>query len=299
MISRSDFLALNTFTMVVETLNFRVVAGKSGLSASAVSQQISGLEGRLGLRLFNRTTRSVSLTDEGRALYLHIAPLLENLADAFTQAQCRSHIIKGNIRIHAFRSAAEMYLDNNIAAFLSLYPDVRLDITIHDSPTDLIAGGYDLSLRLGEVLDPGLVAVPIGERLHQIVVAAPSYLEKHGDIRRPEDLLQHNCIGWRWPGTVTPEPWQFLYNGQLKNIPVTGNVVVDDRERQYQTAIAGIGIAQVTAQRVRAHLVSGALHPILTAWDVEFDGYYLCWISGKTMSPAMRAFIDWLRLTVI
>ncbi|WP_413728154.1 LysR family transcriptional regulator [Sodalis sp. RH19] len=295
MISRSDFLALKTFIMVAEKLNFRAVADKLGISASAVSQQIQGLEERLGLRLLNRTTRSVCLTEEGRVLYLQTAPLLENLADAFMQAHSRSSIVKGNIRIHAFRSAAEMFLDCKVAGFLASFPDVHIDLTINDCPADLMAGRFDLSLRLGEVLDPGLVAVPIGERLHQIVVAAPSYLEARGNIKQPEDLSQHNCIGWRWPGKVTPEPWQFSFNGQLKNISVTGNLVVDDRERQYRAAIAGIGVAQVTAERVSVHLDSGALHRVLEAWESQFDGYYLCWIVGKAISPAMRAFIDWLR----
>lgn len=295
MISRSNFMALNTFIMVAEKLNFRVVADALGISASAVSQQINGLEGQLGLRLFNRTTRSVSLTEDGRALYRQIAPLLENLADALTQAQSRSPIIKGHIRIHAFRSAAEMFLDSRVPSFLASFPDVHIDIATHDSPVDLIAGGYDLSLRLGEVLTPGLVAVPVGGPLHQVVVASPSYLATHSSIRQPEDLIHHNCIGWRWPGTVTPEPWQFSYDGQLKNILVSGNLVVDDRERQYQAVIAGVGVSQVTEERVSAHLVSGALQRILVAWEMEFDGYYLCWTAGRAMSPAMRAFIDWLR----
>ncbi|WHP33090.1 LysR family transcriptional regulator [Trabulsiella odontotermitis] len=295
MISRTHFLALNTFVMVAEKLNFRAVADQLGVSASAVSQQINGLEEDLGLRLFNRTTRSVSLTEDGRALYLQTAPLLENLSGAIRQAQSRSQIIQGSIRIHAFRSAADMLLDSKIPFFLAAFPDVHIDVAIHDSPVDLIAGGYDLSLRLGEVLAPGLVAVPVGGPLHQIVVAAPSYLAAHDRIRQPEDLIHHNCIGWRWPGTVTPEPWQFAYDGQLKTMPVSGNLVVDDRERQYQAAIAGVGVAQVTEERVRAHLASGALHRILETWETEFAGYYLCWTAGRSMSPAMRAFIDALR----
>lgn len=295
MISRSDFLALKTFLVVAEQLNFRASADMLGISVSAVSQQISGLESRLGLRLFNRTTRSVNLTDDGKSLYQETSSLLANLSQALTHAHARSHTIKGNIRIHAFRSAAEMFLDRQIAGFLGSFPDVHIDITVSDSPAELVAAGYDLSLRLGEVLDPAVVAVPVGGRLHQIVVAAPSYLKKHAQIKQPEDVSQHNCIGWRWPGAVTPVPWQFLYNGQLKTIPVTGNLVVDDRERQYQAAIAGIGIAQVTAERVSAHLLSGALQRVLEAWDTEFAGYYLCWTAGKFMSPAMRAFIDWLR----
>jgi DNA-binding transcriptional LysR family regulator len=295
MINRSNFMALNTFIMVADKLNFRIVADILGISASAVSQQINGLEAQLGLRLFNRTTRSVSLTEDGRGLYLQVAPLLENLDDALLQAQSRSRVIQGNIRIHAFRSAAEMFLDGRISDFLSAFPDVCVDVTIHDAPVDLIAGGYDLSLRLGEVIAPGLVAVPIGGQLHQIVVAAPAYLSTHDSIRQPEDLIHHNCIGWRWPGTVISEPWQFSYNGRLTNISVSGNFVVDDRERQLQAAIAGIGVAQVTEERVAAHLASGALRRILDAWEIEFSGYYLCWTSGRTMSPAMRAFIDWLR----
>lgn len=295
MISRFNVQALNTFIMVAEKLSFRSAADQLGVSASAVSQQINGLEEELGLRLFNRTTRSVSLTEDGQGLYRQIAPLLENLTGALMQAQSRSQIIQGSIRIHAFRSAAEMFLDRRIPAFLTAFPEVHIDVAIHDSPVDLIAGGYDLSLRLSEVLAPGLVAVPVGGPLHQIVVAAPSYLAAHDRIRQPEDLIHHNCIGWRWPGTVTAEPWQFAYDGQLKTMPVSGNLVVDDRERQYQAAIAGVGVAQVTEERVSVHLISGALHRILDAWETEFAGYYLCWTAGRAMSPAMRAFIDWLR----
>lgn len=295
MISSSDFLALKMFITVAEQLNFRAAAELLGVSASAVSQQISGLEGRLGLRLFNRTTRSVNLTEDGKTLYQQVAPLLQNLAGALTHAHANSKIIKGKIRIHAFRSAAEMFLDRKLPGFLASFPDVHIDTTTHDSPVDLVTGGYDLSLRLGEVLDPGLVAVPVGGQLHQIVVAAPTYLEEHPAIKQPEDLRQHNCIGWRWPGALAAEPWQFMDNGQLKNIPVTGNLVVDDRERQFQAAIAGTGVAQVTAERVSAHLISGALCRILDEWEMAFPGYYLCWTAGKSMSPAMRALIDWLR----
>lgn len=295
MINRSHFIALNTFIAVAEKLNFRAVADMLGISASAVSQQINGLEEQLGLRLFNRTTRSVSLTEDGKGLYRQIAPLLENLAGALRQAQSRSQIIQGHIRIHAFRSAAEMFLDSRLPAFLASYPEVHIDLAIHDSPVDLIAGGYDLSLRLGEVLAPGLVAVPVGGPLHQIVVASPSYFAVHPRITQPEDLRHHNCIGWRWPGTVTPEPWQFSYEGQLTTIPVSGNLLVDDRERQFQAAIAGVGVAQVTEERVRGHLASGALQRILVPWEIEFAGYSLCWSAGRTMSPAMRALIDWLR----
>ncbi|WP_049857488.1 LysR family transcriptional regulator [Trabulsiella odontotermitis] len=297
MISGSEMVALNMFIVVAEKLSFRAAAASLGISASAISQQIGALERRLGLRLFNRTTRSVSLTDDGRSLYLQTAPLLENLTETLTHAQARSGAVQGKVRLHAFRSAAEMFLDRKIPGFLAAFPDVHLDVTTHDAPVELVTGGYDLSLRLGEVLDPGLVAVPVGGRLHQIVVAAPSYLENHAVIHQPDDLRQHNCIGWRWPGTVTPEPWQFMENEQLKTIPVKGNLVVDDRERQYQAAIAGTGIAQVTAERVHEYLKSGALQPILSAWDMEFDGYYLCWTAGRAMSPAMRALIDWLRQT--
>ncbi|ANI82898.1 LysR family transcriptional regulator [Kosakonia oryzae] len=295
MISSSDFVALKTFLMVAEQLNFRAAAEQLGLSASAVSQQIAALEQRLGVRLFNRTTRSVSLTDDGQALYQHAAPLLENLTQALGNAQSRSHSLRGTLRIHAFRSAAQRFLDRKVPGFLATWPDVRIDITTQDAPIELVSGGYDLSLRLGEVLDPGLVAVPVGGRLHQIVVASPAYLASHAPIRHPNDLRQHNCIGWRWPGAVLPATWQFRHNNQTLTLPLSGNLVVDDRERQYQAAIAGVGFAQVTAERVETHLASGALVRILTAWEMEFDGYYLCWTAGKTMSPTMRAFIDWLR----
>ncbi|ORM72157.1 hypothetical protein HA51_03670 [Pantoea rwandensis] len=295
-LNRADYLALNTFVLVAERLSFREVAEMLDISPSAVSQQIMGLEDRLGIRLFTRTTRVVKLTDEGKSLYAQTSSLLQGLADSLAQAHARSQLIQGHLRIHAFRSAAEMLLDKKLADFLSAFPDVHLDLSINDAPTDLIAGGYDLSLRLGEVLDPGLVAVPAGGRLHQIVVAAPSYLEKRETITKPEDLVHHNCIGWRWPGTLSPVPWQFTCNGQLRNVQLTGNLVVDDRERQYQAAIMGIGIAQVTAERVEAQLASGKLTRILGQWETEFPGYYLCWTSGKAVTPAMRAFIDWISL---
>jgi len=161
-LNRADYLALNTFVLVAERLSFREVAEMLDISPSAVSQQIMGLEDRLGVRLFTRTTRVVKLTDEGKSLYAQTSSLLQGLADSLAQAHARSQLIQGHLRIHAFRSAAEMLLDKKLADFLSVFPDVHLDLSINDAPTDLIAGGYDLSLRLGEVLAPGLVAVPAG-----------------------------------------------------------------------------------------------------------------------------------------
>ncbi|UKY39053.1 LysR family transcriptional regulator [Pantoea dispersa] len=296
MINSAEYLALRAFVVVAQQLNFRAAAEILGVSASAVSQQITALEAQLGQRLLNRTTRAVYLTDDGKSLFLQTAPIMTNLHETLQQAHARSQDIKGLIRVHAFRSGAEMFLDHNIAGFLTDYPNVQLDITTSDAPVDLSRGGYDLSLRLGEVLEPGFVAIPLGKPLHQIVVAAPAYLAKHGAVEVPEDLLNHNCIGWRWPGSSRVEPWQFLNEGKIFDIPVHGNLVVDDRERQRQAAIAGAGIAQLTAERVSASLAAGKLCRLLQPWEIEFPGYSLCWIAGKAMSPAMRAFIQWLRI---
>jgi DNA-binding transcriptional LysR family regulator len=295
MISGSEFLELRAFLAVAEHLSFRAAAASLGISPSAISQQVSGLEARLGLRLLQRTTRSVSLTDDGAALYQQAAPELANLSRALTSAQSRSHDVQGLVRLHAFRTASEMFLDQALPDFLTAFPSVQVDLTVNDAPIGLVSGGYDLSLRLSEVLDSGLTAVPVGESLHQIVVAAPSYLASNEPVERPQDLGGHNCIRWQWPGTTTPEPWQFMMDGRWTTIPVTGNLVVDDRERLRRAAIAGVGLALVTEETVRAPLSSGALSRVLEAWTSEFAGFSLCWNAGKSMSPAVRALIDWLR----
>lgn len=295
MINSAEYLAIRAFVIVAERLSFRAAADVLSVSPSAISQQITYLETHLGQRLLNRTTRAVNLTDDGKSLFIKIAPLMDNLNETLQQALARSHDVKGKIRIHTFRSGAEMFLDHKLPKFLNDYPNVQLDITTSDFPVELTSGGYDLSIRLGEVLDLGLIAIPIGKSLHQIVVAAPSYLKKYDPIETPEDLLLHNCIGWRWPTSIKVEPWQFLDNGRLVNISVRGNLIVDDRQRQRQAAIAGIGIAQLTAERVSEHLASGVLCRLLQRWETKFAGYSLCWVSGKSMSPAVRAFIQYIR----
>ncbi|WLI77436.1 LysR substrate-binding domain-containing protein [Kosakonia sp. H02] len=196
------------------------------------------------------------------------------------------------VRIHAFRLAARLFLDNAIPAFLAAFPDVQIELTTHDETVDLVSEGYDLSLRPGDMLDPGLDALPLGDRLHHIVVAAPAYLARHGTPQHPDDLCHHNCIGWRRPGTVAPVPWLFQEGEQTMTVPVAGNLVVDDRERQYQAAMAGTGIAQLTAESVIEPLFSGELVAVLTPWERKSEGYYLCWTADKAMSPAMRALID-------
>ena len=293
--SASDFNQLRAFVAVAEALNFSRAAEKLGVSSSALSQMVRGLEERVGVSLFNRTTRSVSLTEAGARLLERVKPAVEELGEALGETRERRARPAGTVRIHCFRSAAALYLSPMLRAFGEAYPQVALDVTLDDAVVDIVAEGYDVAIRIGEVIDKDLIAVKLGPDLRQTAVASPEYLARRGTPDHPRDLLAHSCIGWRWPGQKTPYRWEFMENGKWFEVAVEGPLVSNDKAFGVQAAVDGLGVAFASEHLIRAHVSEGRLVPVLEAWSARFPGYYLCYPAQRRMAPALRAFIDAIR----
>lgn len=292
MVSATEFVQLRAFMTVADTLSFSRAAARLGVSPSALSQLVRALEERIGTRLLNRTTRSVSMTQAGTALLDRVRPATDELEAAIRHARQGQAEPAGLVRVHCFRRAASLFLAPTLSAFTKRYPHVVLDITSDDTVIDMVAGRYDAAIRIGEVIEQDMIVVRLGPDLKQAVVASPGYLSLHGEPERPRDLQQHHCIRWRWQGRPEPEPWEFWANGRWFTVAVTGPMIVNDRDLETQAAVAGVGLACTVAERVTALVSSGQLVPVLRDWSGHFPGYFLCYPQQRHMAPALRAFVD-------
>jgi DNA-binding transcriptional LysR family regulator len=295
LLSTTDFGQLRAFVAVAEALNFTRAAEKLGVSSSALSQLVRSLEERVGVRLLNRSTRSVSLTEAGDRLFQRVKPAVEELGAAIGQTSHLREQPVGLVRIHCFRTAADLYVRPILRSFHEMYPDVILDITVDDEVVDLVAGRFDAAIRIGEVIEKDMVAVRLGPDLRQVAVASPDYLARRGAPQHPRDLLSHQCIGWRWPGHERPYKWEFLENGQWFEVAVEGPIIANSKEFCLQAALDGVGIAFPTDQLSAPHIAAGRLVPLLEHWSAPFPGFYLCFPAQRQMAPPLRAFIDAVR----
>ncbi|ALG74681.1 LysR family transcriptional regulator [Azospirillum thiophilum] len=295
MLSGSDYNQLRAFLAVGETLSFSRAAERLGVSPSALSQLVRGFEERVGVRLLNRTTRSVALTEAGENLYRRVQPAVSELGDAVGQVRQYRERPAGTVKIHSFHAAAERYIEPMLVSFTQRYPDVVLDITLDDAVVDVVAGGFDAAIRIGEVIDRDMVAVRLGPDLRQVAVAAPAYLESHGRPEHPRDLVDHRCIRWRWPGHVMPYAWEFFENGSWFEVAVDGPLIFNDKDMALRATLRGIGIGFCVEDTVRQHIAAGTLVPLLERWSAAFPGRFLCYPRQRQMAPALRAFIDAVR----
>jgi DNA-binding transcriptional LysR family regulator len=294
-VSTGDFAQLRAFVAVAEVLNFTRAAERLGVSSSALSQMVRVLEERVGVRLLHRNTRNVSLTEAGHQLLQRVRPAVQELAAALGQlSQLREHPA-GLVRIHCFRTAAELFLRPMLRSFHDTYPEVVLDITLDDEVVDVVAGAYDAAIRIGEVIERDMVAIKLGADLRQIAVASPDYLARRGTPLHPRDLTSHACIGWRWPGHEMPYKWEFLENGKWFEVAVEGPIIANNKEFCLQAAIDGLGIAFPTDTLSAPHIAAGRLVPLLEPWSAPFPGFYLCYPAQRQMAPPLRAFIDAIR----
>jgi DNA-binding transcriptional LysR family regulator len=294
-LSTRDFGQLRAFVAVAEVLNFSRAADKLGVSSSALSQLVRALEERIGVRLLHRNTRRVSLTEAGDRLFQRVRPAVQELAAAIGQTSELRVRPAGIVRIHCFRTAAELFLRPLLRSFHDAYPDVVLDIMLDDEVVDIVAGGYDAAIRIGEVIDQDMVAIKLGPDLRHLVVASPDYLARRGTPQHPRDLASHGCIGWRWPGHEAPYKWEFLKDGAWFDVAVEGPLITNLKDFGLQAAIDGVGIAFATQQMVAPHIAAGRLVVLLESWSGIFPGYYLCYPAQRQMAPPLRAFIDSVR----
>lgn len=292
--SRNQLSHLAVFSVVAQHGSFRAAARELGIAPSAVSHSVSVLEARLGVRLLARTTRSVAPTEEGAALLERLRPALSEIDLALEQTVEARDRPAGNLRLNVPRTAAELVLTPRLAAFVTAYPDIRLEIVSEDRFTDVVEAGFDAGVRLGESLQRDMIAVRIGPQLRGALVAAPAYLESRERPRHPRDLAGHRCVRFRFSSGVIYR-WEFEKAGEEIVMDVDGPLILGEDRVIVQAALDGAGLAFVFEDYVRQPLADGRLVRLLEDWCPPFDGFFVYYPSRKQMRPALRAFVDFFR----
>lgn len=287
-----DLNALAVFALVAQERNFRAAADRMGVTRSAVSQTISRLEEVLGILLVRRTTRSVSLTEEGQRLYDDIVPALADIGAALSAAADIRGRARGQLRL-AVSSIAERFLSGELlTAFADANPDVRVDITVTDEEFDIVAEGYDAGVRLGEVIAQDMIAVPVSGPQRQLAVCAPAYLQRRDPPRHPRDLAHHRCIGWRPAPAVAPYRWEFTEGGRDFSVAVEPEFTTNDMGLMIRLACAGAGITFGMEDSFRPLIDRGLLVPLLEDYSPPFAGFYLYYPNRRNLTPRLRALLD-------
>ena len=284
---------LAAFVAVAEERSFTKAAVRLGVSTSALSHAMRGLEERLGVRLLARTTRSVSPTEAGDQLLAQVGPALGDIRTALHGIGRLRERPAGRVRVVMPRLAASMVLVRKLARFSRDYPDVVLDITTESRPVDIVAERFDAGIELGEFIQRDMIAVRVSADQRAAIVASPAYLKKHPKPRNPQDLLKHRCIGCRHGDALYR--WEFEKRGREVTVAVGGSLVLDDVDLMVQAALDGAGIVFAFEEQVAPLLAKRRLVRVLEDWCPPFPGYFIYYPSRRHQPPGLSALIDSLR----
>lgn len=291
---RADLSALDHFAAVARHGNFRRAAIERGVSASTLSQTLRDLEARLGVRLLNRTTRSVALTEAGATLLASLEPALAQIAASLDEARSAQAAPSGPLRINAPEPAIELILAPLAAEFLAQYPAVRLELIAETGFVDIVARGFDAGVRWAESLAQDMIAVPLGPPQRFVVVATPDVIERHGAPAHPRDLMQRPCLRVRYPSGAEP-PWEFERAGDVVRVPVGGPIVTNSTVLLQRAALDGAGFLQTFDGLVAGHIAAGRLVEVLADWSEPFAGPLLYYPSRRHPPPALSAFVAFVQ----
>jgi DNA-binding transcriptional LysR family regulator len=293
--SNVDLADLEAFAAVARVRSFRSVARLRGVSASSLSEALRRLETRLGVRLLNRTTRSVTPTEAGQRLLERLSPALSEVAAALDAVNGFRDSPTGTLRLNVPTAVARLVLPPIIGPFLAAHPGIALEVTTEDSFVDVLAAGFDAGVRYDERLEKDMIAVPIGPRVQRFMVAAaPAYLAAHGRPSHPTDLLNHACIRHRFASGVM-HPWEFERDGEIVKITPTARVIANNIDLEISAAIQGLGLIATFDGFIERELKSGALVPVLEDWLQPFSGPFLYYQSRRHMPAPLRAFVDFIK----
>jgi DNA-binding transcriptional LysR family regulator len=295
---KASLADLHAFVSVARAGGFRDGARASGVSASGLSEAVRRLEAQLGLRLLNRTTRSVAPTEAGLRLLERLTPALSEVEAAIDIAHNLRDRPAGTLKLNVPVSVVRLVLPAIVPAFLAAYPDIRLEVIAEENFVDVLAAGCDAGIRYGERLEQDMIAVPIGPRQQRFALgAAPAYLKRRGRPEHPRDLLGHTCLQGRFPSGAAMA-WEFERNGEVVKVDVTGPLTVTlggATDLLVDAAVAGTGIVPLFEDWLRPHFESGTLQPVLEPWWQSFPGPYL-YYPGRRLVPApLRAFVDFIK----
>ena len=294
----ADIQDLLAFVAVVNAGGFREGARTSGKSASSLSDAVRRIESRLGVRLLNRTTRSVVPTEAGARLMERIVPALGEVASAMDVVNDFRDRPSGTLKLNVPASAARLVLPAIITPFLQAHPDIRLEVIVEESFVDMLAAGCDAGIRYDDRLEQDMIAVPIGPRIQRFATAAsPAYLNARGRPEHPRDLLEHDCLRGKFPSGAIPL-WEYERDGETLRVDPTGPLLVNIAgavDLAVQAAIDGLGIVFLFEDWLRPHLDSGALEPVLEPWWQSFSGPFLYYSGRRYLPSPLRAFVDFIK----
>jgi DNA-binding transcriptional LysR family regulator len=274
--------------------SFRAAATELGMSTSALSHAVAALEARLGVRLFNRTTRSVSTTDAGEQFLARVAPALAEIGGAIEDINSHRDTPTGTLRINTSAGAARMILTPLLLEYLRRYPDMNLVLVTEGRLVDIVGQGFDAGIRIAEAVPQDMIAVPIGGEIRMVVVGAPSYFAGRTIPRVPDDLRQHRCIRARMASGAIWS-WEFERRGEVTEIDVPGTLTLDEMTLMKEAALAGAGLAYLSEWSVRDAIAAGALIPVLEDWSPPYPGLCLYYPGRRHVPAGLRALIDLIR----
>lgn len=290
----SGLVELEAVLAIAHRGSFRAAALDLGISTTALSNAVGKLERKIGVRLFNRTTRSVSLTDAGMTFVGQIGPAVQSIHEAMNTARSQQATPSGTLRINAFATAAREILSPLVVEFLRRHPQVHIDLVTEGRLVDVVAEGFDLGIRTAELVPSDTIAIPLGARRRFCVVASPAYLKDREMPRIPHDLLAHPCIRVRLPNGALYR-WHFEKDGQSVQIDVQGPITLDEASLSRMAALDAVGIGFFMEADVRDDIASGRLVQILEDWTPPLAALCLYYPSRRNPSAAFRAFIDLAR----
>lgn len=285
---------LAAFIRVADARSFTAAAATLGVSPSAVSHAIRQLEARIDARLFNRTTRSVSLTEAGAELLERIVPLMSELQSAVGDASRAADRPAGVLRLNVPRTASLVLIEPLLREFLETYPEINLEVMIDGGLSDIVSQGFDAGIRFGDVLEKDMRAVPIAPELRVAIVGSPDYIARKGVPRHPNDLANHDCLNFRMVSAGTVYAWHLQKGEERIQVAVKGRFTSNDASVVLQASLDGVGLAYLFDQYVDRFLESGHLVRVLEEWS-PIDGLYLYYFNRRRMPAKLRVFIDFLR----
>ena len=291
---RASQLELEAVVAVARHRGFRVAAGELEMSSSALSHAVAALEARLGVRLFNRTTRSVALSSEGEQFVEEVAPALAAIRAAMERLDEHRAEPSGALRLNVPLGAGRMILSPLVSEYMRRYPLVAVDMVTEGAMVDIVGQGFDAGVRLEEFVPPDMIAVPITRPIRSIVVGSPAYFAGRKRPRTPADLAEHRCIRWR-TGSGAIYRWEFEKRGEAVAVNVPGPLTLDDTDLILQAALIGEGLAFVSDIAAAKLIEASLLLPVLEDWSPEYPGLCLYYPSRRNIPARLRAFIDLIR----
>jgi DNA-binding transcriptional LysR family regulator len=289
------FAEMNAFVAVAERSSFARAARQLGVSRSALSETIRALEEKLGVRLLNRTTRSVAPTEAGERLLSRLQPALDNVGQAVEEVNAFRDKPMGTLRIVMGRAIATTVFAPMVAPFLAAYPEITLEAVSDDMRLDLVANRFDAGLRIGELIERDMIAVKLIDRIRLACVASPAYLKGREVPQVPADLMQHECIRHRWKFDEAIRPWEFEKDGERVEIEPQGRLIVNEAQNVVTAAASGVGVGYLPLGMVARFILEKRLVQLLPDWSTAYSGLYIYYPSRRQTPAPLQAFIDFAR----